>query len=209
MIGASALTAISCFGLGVLLLLGWTYFTTENPRSNALLLKSLWLLVLPAAALIALPDRIFAWALGMWFAILLEECLKAYAARSEQQSSDRFALVALFGIWELMLAKPLWALTGGQVPEGWGRWEVFGLVLAAVVPVLMHVVTATIYAFHFRGRLWAALLSSWVVHITYNEATDLFGIAPLASVGKLIVLATILLIIWPNADRNSVERRLA
>ena len=204
---ATYLTAILAFGVGVILLLLWAYFTTDNPRSNRLLLKSSWLFVLPGAAIWALPDSIYRFPLSMWFAVLIEECLKFYAARTEPRPRDRFALIALFGIWELMLAKSVGMLTGDRLPANWGRPEAIMLLLAAMVPVLMHIVTAAIYAFRFRGRLWAAFVASWAVHTAFNEAVDLFGISPLFSGAELIVLAILLAAIWPWPPASTTTAR--
>jgi hypothetical protein len=194
---ATYLAAVLAFAAGLMLLLLWAYLTTDNPRTNPILRKSTWLFVLPAAAIWALPNSISQFPLSMWVGVLLEECLKVYAARTEPHPRDRFALIALFGIWELMLAKSVNLVTGDRFPSEWGRAEVITLLIAAMVPVLMHVVTAAIYAFRFRGRLWAALVASWAVHTAFNEAADLLGISPLASAAKAIVLAIMLAAIWP------------
>ena len=81
---ATYLMAVLTFGVGALLLLGWAYLTTDNPRSNALLGKSLWMFVIPGIALWALPESVSMFPLSMWVAVLLEECLKTFAARSEK-----------------------------------------------------------------------------------------------------------------------------
>ena len=191
------LTAVLAFGVGVILLLVWAYLTTDNPRSNRLLLKSCWLFVLPGAAIWALPDGIYRFPLSMWVAVLIEECLKVFAAKTEPDPRNRFALIVLFGIWELMLAKSMGVVAGDRLPAEWGRPEAIALVLAAVVPVLMHMVTAAIYAFRFGRRLWAAFVASWAVHTAFNEGVHLFGISPLASLTKLAVLAILFAAIWP------------
>ena len=193
------LTAVATSAVGALLLLGWAYLTTDNPRSNRLLGKSLWLFVLPGVAIWALPDWIVMFPLSMWVLVLVEECLKAFGARTERSSLDKFSLVALFGIWELMIAKPVWALTGGEIPPEWGRAEVTAVVLAATAPFLMHLVTAAIYGFHFKDRWWAALLASWLLHTVFNESADLMGVSPLATGAKLFLLTILLIALWPEA----------
>ena len=202
----SYLTALVTFAAGFLLLLGWAYLTTDNPRSNRLLAKSLWLFVLPSAALWALPDRIYAFPLSMWVASLVEECLKLWGASTEPKTRDKFWLVALFGIWELMLAKAVWSVTGGQIPGDWGRSDILVVAIAAAVVVLMHSLTAVIYAFHFQGRPWLALLAAWALHTIFNESADLLGISPMASVARAIPLLILLLALWPDSSMPSATK---
>jgi hypothetical protein len=107
---APQLYALTTCASGLLLLFGWAYVTTDNPRSNRILLKSVLLFVMPIGVVVALPERLFQFPLSMWLVVLIEESLKATAASTEQRPNDRFVLVALFGIWELVWVKPLWGL---------------------------------------------------------------------------------------------------
>ena len=107
---APQLYALITCAAGLILLLGWAYVSTDNPRSNRILLKSVLLFVIPIGGVVALPERLFQFRLSMWLVVLIEESLKATAASTEQRPIDRFLLVALFGIWELIWVKPLWGL---------------------------------------------------------------------------------------------------
>ena len=171
--------------LGVLLMLAWAYATRDNPRSLKMLAKSLGLFVFPGAVLWLLPTDWLQFPLSMWFIVFLEEFLKAFASRTERAPIDRFWLVALFEIWELMLTKTLWGLEHEAAFGDWGRLQILGITSAAALPVLMHVTTAAIYAFYFEGRLWAAFSISWLLHATFNQSVDLLGISPLAFVVQL------------------------
>src|SRR4051794_35161492 len=95
---------------GVILLLGWLYVTTDNPRSIQLLLKSVWRFVLPGIVLAFVPPSLVQFPLALWVGTFIEESLKAVAVRGEPNRLDRFFLVSLFGIWELALSKPAWGL---------------------------------------------------------------------------------------------------
>jgi len=193
--------ATICAAVGIILLLGWIYVTTDNLRSNKLLAKSVWLFVLPGLAIWMLPDAMFQFPLSMWVLILVEECLKAVAASTERSRIDRFWLITLFGIWELMLAKPMWGLAHSQMLSDWNQLQLAGLVAAGIVAALMHAVTASIYAFHFERRLFAALLVSWIVHTAFNESVDLFGVSLSTSLLQIFVLLVLLAALWPNRFR--------
>jgi hypothetical protein len=114
--------------------------------------------------------------------------------------------VLLFGVWELTLDKPFWGLVVAQSTESWDRVSLVGLVLATTIPVLMHAVTAAIYAFWFEGRLWAAFVTSWVIHTAYNESIAYFGLSPVVQltqvVGLTLLLAAVILRRRPAAITN-------
>lgn len=184
--------ALITFLIGVMLLLGWLFATAENPRSGALLKKSLLYFALP---IILTPGAWFQHHLGMWSLVAFEEGLKTFASTREQDRVDRFWFVALFGIWELTLDKPFYGLLLAEPIANWHRVEVLGLVYASALPVLMHTVTAAIYAFVFEMRLWAAFIASWLVHATFNGTVDYFGLSAAAAVAESAVLATVLAVI--------------
>lgn len=178
------------FLVGVILLLSWLYATAANPRSGAILRKSIWLFAFP---IMFLPVGRLLWPLGMWAVVAWEEGLKTFASTREQDPVDRFWLVAMFGIWELMLDKPFYGLVLAQPIASWDRLQVFGLVYGTALPVLMHTVTAAIYAFAFRKSLWAAFIAAWVVHWTFNEAVEYYDLSASAAVFETIVLGLILI----------------
>lgn len=184
---------------GALLLVGWLYATAANARSGAILRKSLLFFALPivfvpAGLLLKLP-------LGMWLLVAWEEGLKAFASSRERDRFDKFWLVALFGIWELTLDKPWYGLMGGWANDGWDRLSLAGLVYATALPVLMHATTASIYAFTFERRLWAAFGASWALHAAFNESIDYFGFSPLVVAGQTAVLGAILALVLMTVRR--------
>lgn len=198
--GPGVTYAVVTFSAGVLCLLGWFYATAGNPRSGAMLGKSLLLFAVP---IMLAPSQWFQFPLGMWAWVACEEGLKSFASTREQNRADRFWLVCLFGIWELTVDKPFWGFVLAQSGESWDRLAIIGLVYATVLPVLMHAVTAAIYAFTFERRLWAAFIASWAVHTAFNEAVDYFGVSPVAAIIETAVLGLILMGIM------SRQRRLA
>jgi hypothetical protein len=177
------------FLAGILCLLGWLYATADNPRSTALLKKSLWLILLP---MLLTPAPVFTFPFGMWAVVAFEEGVKAFASTREQDPKNKFWLVALFGVWELTVDKPFWGLVIAQSAESGDRVSLAGLVLATTIPLLMHAVTAAIYAFSFNRRLWAAFLASWLIHTAYNESVDYFGLAPTVQLMQVAGLALLL-----------------
>ncbi len=193
--GPGATYATITFIAGVLCLLGWLYATADNPRSSAILKKSLWLFVLPV---LLTPAPFFTFPLGMWALVAFEEGVKAFASTREQDAKNRFWLLSLFGVWELTLDKPFWGLVVAQSAESWDRASLFGLALATVIPVVMHAVTAAIYAFCFEGRLWAAFITSWLIHTAYNESVEYFGLAPAVQLTQVAILTILLAALVTN-----------
>lgn len=188
--GTGATYAFVTFMAGVLLLLGWLYATAGNPRSGAMLGKSLLLFAVP---IMLAPTQLFQFPLGMWALVACEEGLKVFASTREQSRVDKFWLVALFGIWELTVDKPFWGIDVAQSGVSWDRLAMAGFLYATALPVLMHVVTAAIYAFTFERRLWAAFIASWTVHTAFNEAVDYFGLSPTAAIIETTILGIILI----------------
>ena len=187
--GPGATYALITFLAGVICLLGWFYATAGNPRCGALFKRSLALFVLPT---IFWPGGWVLLHAGMWAVVAFEEGLKAFAATREHNRVDRFWLISLFGIWELILDKPFWGLVLAQPIADWGRVEVIGLVYTTALPVLMHTVTASIYAFALEKRIWAAFIASWVVHWTFNEAVTYFHLSASAAIFESAILGFLL-----------------
>lgn len=201
--GPGVVFAVITFSVGVLLLLGWLYATTGNPRSWAMLRKSFLFFAVPIMLLA--PAQLFQFPLGMWALVACEEGLKAFASRREQARINRFWLVALFGIWELTVDKPFWGLVVAQSGESWDRLALIGLVYATTLPVLMHTVTAAIYALAFdEKRLWAAFLASWLLHTTFNEAVDYFGLSPAAAAIETVILGGVLALLLRQSKQSAV-----
>ena len=192
--GVAGTYALMTFTTGALLLLGWLYLNVDNPRSGAILKKSALLFILPmffwpGSLVLRLP-------LGVWIDAACEEGLKAFASTREQNPKNKFWLVALFGIWELAFDKPFWGLVLARSGDSWDSLAMIGIVSATALPVLMHTTTAAIYAFAFKGRIWAAFIASWIVHVTFNWSVDHFSssvpLITVQTVTLVIILAGIL-----------------
>jgi hypothetical protein len=199
--GPGTTYGIATFAVGFLFLLGWLYATTDNPRSGAMLKKSLLIFAVPILVVPAWP---FQFSFGMWAIVALEEGLKVYASTREEKRADKLWLVALFGIWELMIAKPFWGMVLGQTGESWSRLAIGGLLYVTALPVLMHLVTASIYAFTFERRLWAAFVACWLIHTAFNEAATYFYGSPIAVIAETIVLGAVLIAIVRNRQQSVV-----
>ncbi|HET6943545.1 MAG TPA: hypothetical protein VFH89_15445 [Sphingomicrobium sp.] len=182
----------------MLLFLGWFYATADNLRSGVMFKKSLLLFALP---IILSPAALFQFPLGMWVLVAWEEVLKAFASTRERNPIDKFWLVALFGLWELTIDKPFWGFVLARSEQGWDRLALVGFLCATALPVLMHAVTAAIYAFTFERRLWAAFIASWVIHATFNEAASYFGLSLAAAITETAILVAILMAIFSRQRR--------
>ena len=182
--------ALMTFATGTLFLMGWLYATLNNPRSNSILMKSVVLfafpmLIWPGWILLRLP-------FGFWIAAACEEGLKAFASTREERRDDKFWLVTLFGIWELTVSKPFIGRLLAQPGESWHRLSMIGVVYATALPVLMHAVTAAIYAHASERRLWPAFTASWVVHAVFNITATHFAFSPAWVLIETTILATML-----------------
>jgi hypothetical protein len=178
------------FATGALLLFGWLYVNIGNPRCGAILKKSALLFLLPmlfwpGGLVLRLP-------LGIWIDAACEEGVKAFASTRERSPGGKFWLVTLFGIWELAVDKPFWGLILAKSGESWDRLAMIGIVCATVLPVLMHTVTAAIYAFAFKDRLWGAFVASWIIHATFNWSVDHFGVSIPLVITQTVTLTIIL-----------------
>lgn len=200
---AGFVCSAATFLAGAVTLLGWLYFTTGNPDSTRLLKKSALLFAVPVVLIAtislglwdAFPGTWLFVLLGFWTTALLQECLKAWASRTESDPINRFWLVASFGVWQLMLAKPLFGLRDGAELHGHDRLGILTVVVLLAAPVLMHVVTAAIYAFSRASRP-TQLLLAWSLHVAYQASVGTsFAIALTWCVGLLIALAAI----WSEA----------
>lgn len=201
--GPGVVYASLTFLAGVLALLGWLYATAANPRSGALLGKSLLLFALP---IMLIPAKYFQFPLAMWAWVACEEGLKAFGATRERRPADKFWLVILFGVWELALDKPFWGFAIAQSGESWGRLEIVATVCATALPVLMHAVTAAIYAFTFERRLWAAFIISWLVHTAYNEGVEYFPLSAATALINAVALGAILILIIRHASKSGATK---
>ena len=188
--GPGATYAVVTFLAGLITLLGWLYATADNPRSGAMLRKSFLLFVIPIV--ISPFPEFFKFPLGIWVWVACEEGLKVIGWTQEEKPTDKFWLISLFGIWELIAFKPVWGIAVAQSGESWDRLDIIGLAYATALPVLMHTVTAAIYAFTFQQRLWAAFIGSLAVHISFNEAAERYYGSMLAVVVETVVLASML-----------------
>jgi hypothetical protein len=195
---SGSIFALVAFLVGIFLLLGWLYVMVGNQRSSRIFKKSLLFFVVP---MLLFPPNLLGYPLSMFFLVTCEEALKALAARGERGRMNRFWLVSLFGIWELVLTKPLWGAAAAQSNVNFDGFQLAGLLYAAILPVFMHAVTAAIYAFRFRGHLWAALAAAWMVHIAFNLSVGYFGVSVTAALVETVTLVVILLIVLPRALR--------
>ena len=201
MMGYAATYSLLTFLSGVLLLLCWLFGTSSNPRSGAILRKSLLLFVLPIAVvpgglLLKLP-------LGIFLLVAWEEGLKAFASSREQNHLDKFWLVTLFGIWELTIDKPWWGFLIKWSSDEWNLSAVGGQLYVTALPVLLHATTAGIYAFIFDRKPWAAFTLSWAVHSAFNVAVGWVD-SWTAVIIETVVLAALLLFVFHVRPKPSI-----
>ena len=158
---------ILTFGAGLLALSTWIYLRGFDRAARSILIIGLLYLLLAdlLGATLSLIGSLGLSAENEWSVLtlvllipLVEEGVKVRAAKSRTFPSETFALVSLFGIYELMLGKPF-SMIGAQ------EWYEF---LTAIPAFAMHLVTASIYAYHFKGNHRLKFATCFVVHAGFN-----------------------------------------
>ncbi len=168
--------------LGCITLGGWLLFTRADETGVSILRQSLWsIVILPTllaiplaiAALIAdialgnfLPPALL-YVGGLIGLVLFEEAIKLRPSRLRRSGIQAFALVSLFGIFELALFKPVltWGVSASAT-------EIFCLQSSLLPAVVLHVLTAAIYAFHFRQSPKTQFAICAGVHFLFNLTAD-------------------------------------
>ena len=211
-VSSGALLALILFVSGLVSLLLWLALMLDNPRLGQILRKSVLIFLLPGALMIVIPIIAPAQLLlpfvmmGPWalvglvlLFVLFEEVLKSCAARSEARPYDKFAFAMLFGIFELAIAKPLSPLIAGDLMGEWSRWGLIGLAIGAMLAMMMHSVTAALYAFRFADRKWLGLLTCFAIHAFYNFVVIAFLSVTLVVIAA-IIFAIFLIALLPEGE---------
>lgn len=185
------------FLTGVMSLLVWLYCTAGNPRSIAILGKSLLFFIVPIIVLA--PLAVFTFPLAMFVWVACEELVKAFASTRERLSYDRFYLVSLFGVWEMIASKPFWGVILARTPDNLTRVDIMLLVSGTALPILMHTITAAIYAFRFRGKLWAAFGTCLILHASWNVIAPRYFASATAELCEALVLILLLIAAMPRS----------
>lgn len=196
-------TMLMAFLFGLVALLAWLYATGGKRWS----LRLMWIGLLYglfASLLNALAELASVLVSGglndWWFGIeaillgpIIEELVKSHAARSQKIAVHSFALVCLFGIYELMLSKPV------TMSEPFG-WTAFVEALDTVPALTMHILTGAIYSFAFTNKRVKKIAICTLIHAGFNGlwVAELYDLLPVVSA------AAILTAIWlfPWNDRR-------
>ncbi|WP_156135502.1 hypothetical protein [Novosphingobium malaysiense] len=132
------------------------------------------------------------------FAPFVEETIKYYAAKSQTDRIHSFALVCLFGVAEFMLSK---VLTMSHLYGYLGIIET----LEAVPALLLHVLTAIIYAFHLDGQRNKQLIVCLCIHSAFNSIVLLAPLHfALPITGVALAIAIVFLRPWRDICRLGV-----
>lgn len=122
-----------------------------------------------------------AWTLLLAF-VVAEELLKFLAARTQTTPKNAFAIVTLFGVYELMLSKPLTMLLQGNWYLGLEIDTLFALPALA-----LHGLTAGVYAFNSRHQPLRQLAVCILLHAAFNSLAEGL-IFPMASDWWILLL---------------------
>lgn len=182
------------FLFGLVALLAWLYATGAERWALRLLwiglLYGLFASLLNAAAGIArvlVVGEVNDW----WFGVeailivpIIEELVKSHAARSQSIAVHSFALVCLFGIFELMISKPVTV----SAPLG---WPAFIEALDTLPALTMHILTAAIYSFFLTANRVSQIAICAIIHAAFNGLwiAEFFHLLPIASVVAILMAA--------------------
>lgn len=196
---------IITFLIGTLCLAVWLYLTDVDATA----VRILWtcLLYMLAAEFIAailsftttMVFEFTEWTLlGINLVLLapiFEELAKVLACRPLREPLHRFALVCLFGIYELMLSKPF---TMEQPFSMHGFFES----LEAVPSLFVHGLTALIYAFYFTGARWQQLTIGIAVHAASNALVFFVGVLAAQIYAAACIVAIAAFFPWTDERRR-------
>lgn len=193
------------FFMGLLALMVWLYAT----GADSLAMHFMWVGFLYILGVSILNAFLFL-VLGHWgsgdgswstilggviFIPLIEELFKSRAARSRPIPIHSFALVCLFGIYELMLSKPF------------SMYEMVGPVafsesLDSLPALAIHTLTAVLYSFYFLDRRRFQFATCLAIHASFNGFVQFgdFSLLPIA--GLALLLSAILLFPWRNVEKR-------
>lgn len=158
---------------GVTLLI-WAVLTKEHADWERILIVSVPIILLPIMLLFVSYQFVFHGSIILMLAgPFIEEAVKQWSSRREKSPRDGFYLVSLFGVWELVVVKPLLPYASNwQLPSATS--QVMLLAVISIIPLLMHTITALIYSFYLRKRPWIQYLIGCGIHVCFNESRTVF-----------------------------------
>jgi len=131
---------------------------------------------------------------------IVEETVKIHAAKSQVLAAGKFAMISLFGIYELMLLKPLSMINA----EHWNE------ALIAVPALAMHLLTATIYAYRFGGNQKKQFTICLLVHTAFNGLviwSTFISFLGLFLIVATVVLTVSIIILSPSSGKRALDQR--
>lgn len=161
-------------GASGLIFAAWMVIFRNQDRGRILVL-SLGLFALPIGFLV-FDNYVFRllWSAPFVVIILLEEVLKLVGSRLAKDGREAFALVLLFGLWEVVITKIIRVFFQDKSFHEFlsiNHWEYS---LVSLMPVLMHGTTAAIYS-QFRARSWVIPFTlAFSVHAAFNYTRHLY-----------------------------------
>jgi uncharacterized membrane protein len=200
--------ALATFLIGLIALLVWLRIFGFDQRARGILLAALLLLLAADLANSGLgfmiwgipggnsPDQIVLKIVV--FAPILEEAAKTFGALNRHIRRERFTLVSLFGIYELILSKPISMLQA----TNWSD------LLPAFPALAMHVLTATMYAYSLEHRWTAKFAICVLIHALFNGfvmASSYRRDFNLIMVGIFVLIVIITLATGPWFKRTSLD----
>jgi len=161
-------------GASLLAFTAWLIVFRDQQRTR-LIVTSIWLFAVPITLLV-LDNYLVGllWSLPLLAIIALEEGLKLTGSRITQTSRSAFALVLLFGVWEVLITKTLRVLFQGQQFQIFLDQHYLEYSLITLMPLLMHSTTAAVYAV-FKSKNWMLPFAlGLLVHGTFNYTRHLY-----------------------------------
>lgn len=159
---------VSVWLLGVGASSVWFFLSRSRVRQGRIILLSIPTVVLPILFIYYSYNYLTYQSVYIPFlVIMMEELIKFISARMYfPNQMEAFFSASLFGIWEIIVIKPM-VVSGDPVMP-------IVLLIAPVVAVIMHAVTSGIYAFRLKRWPVLQILLCSIIHIVFNESRDLY-----------------------------------
>ena len=161
-------------GASVLVMAAWTVLFRDQNRVG-LFLTSIWLFAFPISFLVF--DNYFLgllWAVPYIAVIALEEFLKLIGSKIVRNEREAFALVLLFGVWEIVITKTVRVFFQDPSFYAFLGSNYVKYSIVSLTSFLMHSTTAAIYAL-LRTRNWLIPFSlAMLLHTVFNYTRDFY-----------------------------------
>ena len=206
------LPAIIVWTFAAAMLLAWSLVFDGVVNRRKILFRSTYTL-LPITLILIFLDRVVDYIIPFSIiSVALEEVCKIALSRTCKDRDEAFALVGLFGIWEIVISKAPLTIWRSAEFSNFVMDNIFVILIMTASVALMHFATAAIYAYFLKGKLIIQFLVCFIIHISVNTASyfyivpvdgkNVFDTLTVISVGVIMLLLSASLSWYAFAGRQ-------